>query len=212
MRTVVSAFFSALARVRNAPAVHPRRLGFTGQLVVSGVNAVLPKGTYPVTAQLSKGAGMPGRWPDVLGIALRLQPGQTSWDFLFSSGGRGRLSRWIPVPAPDWNVARYGTLGPYEVAGHNWWLMLTPDGRRTGHASVDALHKRAPSTFTLSISGERPRWVRIGELELFSPSTDVVSFDPVLNHPDHAVPGPPWLRRLRELAYQGSRRGRRNAD
>jgi hypothetical protein len=54
--------------------------------------------------------------------------------------------------------------------------------------------------------------VRIGELELFSPSTDVHTFDPVLNHPDHAVPGPPWLRQLRELAYQGSRRGRRNAD
>ncbi len=204
----VSFLFSALARLRRAPGVHPQRVGFAGRLVVDAANALLPEGDQPADLQLSKGAGTPGRWPDVLGIALRIRPSGDPWDFLFSTAGHGRLSRWIPVPSPDWNAVRYGSLAPYEVAGESWWLMLTPTGKPAGHASSADLHARWPSRFTLSISGKDMNWSEIGAVSLLSPGAEVRTFDPVLNHPPHALPAPRWLRQLRELAYQGSRRGR----
>ncbi|GAA1520746.1 hypothetical protein [Kribbella lupini] len=136
--TGVSSLFSALARLRRAPGVHPQRVGFAGHVVVDTANALLPEGDHPVDLQLSKGAGTPGGRPDVLGIALRIQPAGDPWDFLFSTAGHGRLSRWIPVPSPDWSAVRYGSLAPYDVAGVSWWLMLTPTGEPTGHALVAA--------------------------------------------------------------------------
>jgi hypothetical protein len=207
----VSSLFSALARLRHAPGVHPQRVAFAGRLTVGTVNALLPKGEYPADIQLSKGAGTPGRWPDVLGVALRIRLDGEPWDFLFSTAGHGRLTRWIPVPSPDWNAVPYGSLAPYDVAGRSWWLMLSPADRPVGHSSVEELQEQRPSRFALVISGQRPSWFEIGTLELGSPVTEVLTFDPVLNHPPHALPAPPWLRQLRELAYQGSRRGRRRA-
>ncbi|GAB2614629.1 hypothetical protein [Kribbella endophytica] len=204
----VSSVFSALARLRHAPGVHPQRVGFAGQLVVGIVNALLPKGDHSADIQLSKGAGTPGGWPDVLGIALRIRPSGDPWDFLFSTAGHGRLSRWIPVPSPDWNAVRYSSLAPYEVAGRPWWLTLTPTDGSAGHASLTGLHTQWPSRFTLSISGADANWLEIGTVNLLSPRAEVHTFDPVLNHPPGALPGPPWLRQLRELAYQGSRHGR----
>ncbi len=180
--------------------------------MVGKVNALLPKGSFEADVQLSKGAGTPGRWPDVLGVALRIRPTDEPWDFLFSTAGHGRLTRWIPVPSPDWNAVRYNTLAPYDVSGAPWWLMLTPETEPAGHASLAELPTRAPSGFTLSIAGERSRWFEIGTVELFTPGTEVLTFDPVLNRPAHAIPGPAWLRQVRELAYTGSRRGRGDPD
>ncbi|MEV6283890.1 hypothetical protein [Kribbella sp. NPDC051770] len=208
----VSSLFSAMAQVRRAPAVHPQRLGFAGRLEITTDNPLLPLGVFPADVQLSKGAGTPGSSPDVLGVALRVRLAGAPWDFLFSSAGHGRLTRWLPIPASDWAAARYGTLAPYDVGGERRWLMLTPDGPRTGHASIDALRKHSPSAFTLSAASAAPRWWPIGQLEVFSPSTELLTFDPIVNHSENAHPAPAWLRRLRELAYQGSRRGRRTTD
>lgn len=86
--------------------------------------------------------------------------------------------------------------------------MLTPSGP-VGHASIHELEASVPLSFTLSICGETAVWLEVGWLSLYErlDDNDVV-FDPVLNHPDDAVPAPSWLRGLRERAYSGSRQGR----
>ena len=65
-----SAVFRSLARLRRAPAVHPRGVTFAAQLMVDHPTPLIPQGDYATTVRLSKGAGTPGRWPDVLGLAL----------------------------------------------------------------------------------------------------------------------------------------------
>jgi hypothetical protein len=201
--------FRVIAHLRDAPAVHPRGAVFSAQLTVDKPTAPVPQGSYSATVRLSKGAGTPDRCPDVLGIGLRIHRpgGQQPWDFLFSSAGQGRLTRWLPVPSGDWTLAQYGTLGPYEALGRRWWLMLTPDSPPTGHSSVAKLRYLAPSAFILQVSDETADWLPVGRLELQTPVTERIPLDPVLNHPSRAASTPPWLRELRGLAYRGSREG-----
>ncbi|TDD18589.1 hypothetical protein E1218_25720 [Kribbella turkmenica] len=199
-----SAFFRGLAQLRRAPAVHPRGITFTARLLVDQLNPLISEGDHVATVRLSKGAGTPGRWPDVLGVALRLDP---SCDFLFSSAGEGVWTRWFPTPAADWATAHYGTLAPYEAAGRWWWLMLIPAGGPVGHASVrDPEH---PSSFILHLGDEPANWRPVGRLTLHERiDGSGLVFDPILNHPPDALPAPRWLRELRERAYSSSRQGR----
>ncbi|MEU4392774.1 hypothetical protein [Kribbella sp. NPDC023855] len=208
----ISVAFAALATLRQAPAVHPRRVSFSARLCVEQQTPLIPSGQYLATVNLSKGAGTPGRRPDILGVALRfhLPSSPDPCDVLFSSAGTGRWTRWVPLPATDWGGARYGTLAPYEIAGRWWWLMLTPTGPPVGHASLPDLEHSAPVSFAVHLSGESAAWQQIGRLvlrDLLTSASPVL--DPVLNHPPGAVPAPAWLRTVRELAYTSSRQGRR---
>jgi len=206
-----SAVFRAMAWLRRAPAVHPRGVTFAARLTVDQQIPLIPQGDHLATVRLSKGAGTPGGWPDVLGVALRLhlQEPVEPCDFLFSSAGDGRWSRWLPVPAEGWSAARYGTLAPYESAGRWWWLMLTPSGAPIRHASIQQLEHSAPPGFALHIGDEAADWHQIGRLDLHEHLDEPgLVFDPILNHPHGAVPAPSWLRDLRERAYSGSRQGR----
>ena len=205
-----SAVFRTMARLRQAPAVHPSAVTFAARLIVSHQTPLIGQGNYLATVKLSKGAGTPGRWPDVLGLGLRFHPLNAGpCDVLFSSAGDGRWTRWLPVPAADWSGARYGTLAPYESAGRWWWLRLTPSGPPVGHASIHALGHSSPPSFALHISGGTAAWHQVGRLELDERLDDTgLVLDPVLNHPPGALPAPNWLRELRKLAYSGSRRGR----
>jgi hypothetical protein len=183
---------------------------FSAQLTICRDTPVIPEGDYQATVKLSKGAGTPGRWPDVLGLALRIRRPASAGpcDVLFSSAGDGPLTRWLPMPARDWGRTRYGTLAPYATAGRWWWLMLTPSGR-VGHASLQELEERPPYNLSLHISGGTAPWLEVGRLALHDLLDDAgVVFDPVLNHPHDALPAPGWLRKIRELAYSGSRAGR----
>jgi hypothetical protein len=206
----LTAVFRSMARLRQAPAVHPRGVTLASRLTVDQQIPFIPQGDHHATVRLSKGAGTPGGWPDVLGLALRLhlQEPAEPCDFLFSSAGDGRWSRWLPVPAGDWNATRYGTLAPYESAGRWWWLMAIPTGSPIGHASLQKLENDALAGFTVHISDESADWQQIGRLDLHERiDGSGLDFDPVLNHPRGALPAPSWLRELRERAYSGSRQG-----
>jgi hypothetical protein len=208
----VEAFFAGLARLRRSRAVHPGGTAFAGRLTVTDPDTVLPAGSYEVLARLTKGAGTPGTWPDILGIAIRVvAPGSPDpWDFLFSSSGTGRWTRWLPAPAHRWDLARYTTLAPYETTDSLTWLMLTPEQGAAAPAVPELPDDPAEWVFSLSVTGRRPDWREAGRLVLRNTpiATEGLTFDPVLNHPVDAVPGPAWLRQVREAAYRGSRRGR----
>ncbi|TDO47979.1 hypothetical protein EV643_108296 [Kribbella sp. VKM Ac-2527] len=204
---VVRETFRRIAAVRGAAAVHPHGVAFKAELELV---APLPEGRYDAVARLSKGAGTPGDQVDVLGLAIRVQPAAEagSWDLLLSSAGQGRLTRCLPVPAGDWSTARYSTLAPYEFH-HRWiWLMATPRGPKVGHSSVIKLDHNAPEGFTLAIASQTGGWLTVGRLTLLTPLTDTGDrFDPMLNSPPGWRLAPAWLRTIREMAYQGSRRG-----
>ncbi|MDP9398560.1 MAG: hypothetical protein M3P96_12410, partial [Actinomycetota bacterium] len=93
----VSAAFAALARLRGARALHPRGIVLEGTLRLAGARCGVPildaAGTLPVLARLSKGGGLPGRLPDVLGLAVRVPdaagPGRPLDLLLSTAGARG---------------------------------------------------------------------------------------------------------------------------
>jgi len=179
---------------------------FDAEIVLA---APLPEGRYDAIARLTKGAGTRGDRADVLGLAVRLWLEDEPWDVLFSSAGQGRLTRWVPRPARDWGKAGYSTLAPYENRGRHLWLRAVPR-EQVGHASVSELAYRTPDAFTLSIAGRSGGWSTAGRLTLGTPLGDSGErFDPILNCPSDWRLTPGWLRKIRELAYQGSRIGRK---
>ncbi|GAA0584365.1 hypothetical protein HPO96_09780 [Kribbella sandramycini] len=200
--------FRRLAALRHAAALHPHGLTFKAELVSV---APLPDGRYDAIARLTKGAGTPNGRADVLGLAFRVIRDGRPWDFLMSTAGQGRLTRWLPIPAGDWGGACYGMLSPYERHGRQFWLRATPSAS-VGHASVDGLERRAPAAFVLATADKSGDWLTIGHLKLLSAMDGTGDrFDPVLNCPPGWSLAPAWLRTIRELAYQGSRRGRGHA-
>lgn len=202
----VQTAFALLARLRNAPAVHPRAQSFDGSLTIEPTGWPLPAGSHRTLVKFSKGAGTPGALPDVLGIALRVELAEGRWDVLFSSSGDGRLTRWIPHPARSWTSATYCTLSPYAAGDRRFWLLLAPVGTTPSRPPVV---EKPPTEFTLSVAGRTGPWTAIGRLTVGAARPDRPAIDPVLNHPEDLDLAPAWLRNLRELAYAGSRRGRR---
>jgi hypothetical protein len=190
--------------------VHPRGLAFTAEL-----EAVypLPEGRYDAVVRLTKGLGLTDAHPDVLGLAMRLWPADDTvssgpWDVLFSTSGTGRLTRWVPRPARDWGSTDYTTLAPYERDGRRFWVRATAS-HQVGHVSAEDLAHRAPRFFSLATAGETGGWLTAGKLTLVAPGGDTGErFDPVLNCPPGWELRPGWLHTIRELAYEGSRRGR----
>lgn len=194
---VLTTVFRLLAKARHARALHPRGVQTTGEL--SG-SAPFPANAT-VTVRLSKGAGTgPGK-PDVLGIALRVPTEAGDWDLLMSSTGTGERTRLLPKFVRRWKDATLGTLLPYRYRGELVWFMAVPDGGEP------------PTRFTIHASGKDADWRQIAAVRL-NPQDgerEPVAFDPVLNRPPELELAPRWLAALRERAYEGSRRGRRES-
>ncbi|KZB86002.1 hypothetical protein AVL48_27795 [Amycolatopsis regifaucium] len=149
------------------------------------------------TVRFSRGAGLPTRWPDVLGIAIRL-PGE--WDVLVASTARGLL----PWPARSWRSARFGTITPYTRGGRRFRFGVEVTDARLGHGDPERLTGQLPTSATLILGDGTP----VAVIAVDRPAEDV-TFDPMLHHPRDMRMAPRWLARLRELAYAGSRWGRR---
>ncbi|MBB4967486.1 hypothetical protein [Saccharothrix violaceirubra] len=162
----------------------------------------LPRRPQPALVRLSKGVGLPGAIPDVLGLALRTEVRGAPWDVLLSSHAPGSLV-WLPFPAARWCGARLSTLGGLEGVGGSG--VLTATGAALPHSTrLDALCTASPMTFTLSLHDFGP----VGEVSLTaiakSPAPD---FDPVVNAAGLELK-PTWLGAIRARAYAGSRSGR----
>jgi hypothetical protein len=118
-----------LARVSGGRPMHPRGVVLTARLDraglprPSGVRWLDEAGTDEVLVRLSRGAGLPPRLPDLLGLALRA-PGDTPVDLLLSSAGRHRWTRRLPVlrrdPATDYSsiMGYRSPAGPVLLAAH----------------------------------------------------------------------------------------------
>jgi hypothetical protein len=109
----VAAPLGALARWRRGKPMHPRGAVVTGVLeraggLDTGVSWLDRPGRDDVLVRLSRGAGLPAPWPDLLGLAVRIPTAERPVDLLLSSAtGRGPVTRLLPA-------ARRDAAGPYS--------------------------------------------------------------------------------------------------
>lgn len=204
-RALGGVFYGAGAlRARRGKALHPQGAVRQGVLVRRGIGSktgvpwIDAPGDDRVLVRLSRATGLPKRFPDILGLALRISyAGGGHGDLLFASTGTGAVGRFIVRPARR-PSRPYGTLFPYRSPRGPLLLAvlpLTDDGTR----------------FELLCATLRGPWSPFGVLEVHSDwdtATDVpLSFDPVL----FEVPGLhgyDWASRLRRFSYAASRRAR----
>jgi hypothetical protein len=193
-----------LSRVRPAEKpLHPRGTVRTGRLhrtgnqgEPTGVSWLDEPGDDEVLVRLSAAIGLPPGWPDVQGLALRVDLGDSLADILLATTGLGRVSRFL-LTVTRWPQGRpLTTLLPYRTPGGPLLLAARAvPGRRYA-----LMHARGTG-----------RWVPFGELELGERIDARPSFDPIEN----PLPGTgtyPWVRALRAPSYRRARRDRDAPD
>jgi hypothetical protein len=200
---------AALARIRRAKPMHPRGVVFPAVLARHGLGAGIPwldeSGTDDVLVRLSRGAGLPPRWPDLLGLALRLE-GERPVDVLLSSTGSGRWSRLVPVPRRD-AATTYGSIMAYRSPAGPVWLSALPQGGELPSDRGRLAATGAGRVITLSAAVGRGPWQSFGTLTLRAPAATVdppLHFDAVLNTPPGLVADGP-MARFRRPAYAAAR-------
>lgn len=188
----------ALAAVRRTKPVHPvgrvgtARLEITSPRPEFDVPLLASAGTHPCTARFFRTVGLPASWPDVEGLALRLD--DVDADLLFASTGTGRLTRFVLAARQADDHGPQTTFLPVLTGAGSLLLRMTP---------LDEADP--PTTWELSAAHVGSEWKPVGVLRVTWGVDRPMRFDPV----EHVLPGTrqyPLVRVLREPAYLLSRR------
>jgi hypothetical protein len=208
---------AGLTRLRGDKPMHPRGVLFTGVLHRTGpprpwgVAWLDELRTDRVLVRLSRGAGLPEPWPDLLGLAVRLPGGGPDGgpvDLLLSSAGRGRWTRLVPVLRRD-AATPYSSIMSYRSAVGPVRLAALPEGSGVASdpAPLAAAVGRRGLRFTLAAALEGGPWEPFARLTVAAP---VQPLDPEV-HVDAVLHAPPGLRadgpmaRFRRPAYAAAR-------
>ncbi len=209
----------ALARRRRGKPMHPRGvvldavLERTGGPAGWGVPWLARSGDEAALVRLSRGAGLPSPLPDLLGLAVRLRGPDGPVDLLLSTTGRGRLTRWLPVPRRDAGAAYSSIMGYRTPAGPVFLAALPEPGAAAVTAEpgpVAAAARAGRLAFTLAAARGTGPWQPFARLRLLAPVPEVdpdLRFDAVRNPPPDLVPDGP-MARFRAPAYAAAREGR----
>ena len=112
--------FRTIKAVRPDRPIHPQGVRLAGTLErhgsASGAAWVDTAGTDPVTARLSRSLGLPGRFPDMLGLALRFANDGTPSDVLLASTGASRAGRFALTLRRNAAAGVFSSLMPYKTA------------------------------------------------------------------------------------------------
>lgn len=209
-----------VGRVRTGRPFHPDGVWLSGTLTRfpggrSGIEWIDEGGQDRVRARFSRGIGLPGSWPDVLGLAVRCPRADGgAADLLLATTGRGRLSRYLLTPHRDagrgvfWSIMPWrGRRGPVLIAAAPGPRPRPVPAHRTGVTAALAAEPWRLDLFWAAPLGPGRRFGRL-ELSPDPAGDDRDRFDPLLNVPAGAVTYD-WTRRLREPGYA---RGRRSPD
>jgi hypothetical protein len=177
----VGALFAALAALRRGRALHPHGLAYRARVILDGgpgATLLSRPGEYPAEVRFSRALGLPRRWPDLLGVGVRIHGPDGPQDVLVtSSGSRPRLRR-IFLPARDFQQRPYTSALPYEAGGARCVLYVLPvpgapcgDGpsdlaRLAGAAETGAL------TFRLAAAAPRGPMRVLGSVRVGAPLPD----------------------------------------
>ncbi|GAA0250995.1 hypothetical protein [Cryptosporangium japonicum] len=204
----VAAAFGLTARLRARPALHPR--GTVVRAVVHrdglaepvGVPWIDRPGHDDAVVRLSRATGLPRPFPDVLGLAVRVDPDGDPADLLLSTTGRAPLARHVLRPRYDARAATYTSVLPYRAPAGPVLLGAFPAAARAGRPA-----------FHLAVAAPTGPWRRFARLELAGTGCGDadLAFDPVLRPlPGLTLPEP--LATLRAASYRASREGRVRAS
>ena len=224
------AAFDAVARVRHRKPLHPRGVVVRARVERTGTTAPLgaawldETATVEGVARFSRSAGLPDGWPDVWGLAMRLDLADGSGgvaDLLLSTAWAGPIGRHA-LALRRGPRAPFSAVLPYRTSsGLSVLLGALGDAtsRPSERAALAAALTREPLCLTLAVASGSGPWRPYGTVVLGGSALgsgdglddtgeDVeVSFDPVL----HPLPGlrlPEPLAAIRARAYAGARRGR----
>jgi len=218
VRRIVEAVFTALARLQRARAFHPRGMSFEATFRATAAGRtlrVLPADDGVALVRLSKGAGLPGRLPDVWGLAFRLPdaygPGRHQ-DVLVSTAGERPGLRHVLLPAIGADRRRYSSLLPYR---HRDRLVLlgarfagAPRNAPLRITDLEGMAAAGRLTFEVAVAGMRGPWRTVASLTLERRLSAQVSerlrFHPWNTREDLPLVGP--MSRLRAPAYEASQR------
>ncbi|MGY1695066.1 phosphodiesterase [Geodermatophilus sp. SYSU D00814] len=205
-----------LARRRAGKPMHPRGAVLdavverTGAVPGWGVPWLTGPAREPAVVRLSRGAGLPVPWPDLLGLAVRLPAGDRPVDLLLSSAGRGRWTRYLPVPRVD-AAAAYSSMMGYRSAAGTLRLAAVPERPARVDSDPGPVLRRAPGTaFRLLVARGSGEWAPFARLVLGSPVGEPdpdLRFDAVRNPPPGLLADGP-MARFRAPAYAAAREGR----
>jgi len=209
----------ALARRRQGKPMHPRGAVFDGMLErgtgpePAGLAWLDEPGSDRVLVRLSRGAGLPARLPDLLGIAVRVPggPDDDPVDLLLTSTATAPLLRMVPVPRVDAATAYTSIMGYRSDAG-TLRLAALPEPRRAPSEPepLAADVARHGLRFILAAARGQGPWRPFARLTLTArrgPLDPDVRFDAVRHPPHGLVPDGP-MARFRAPAYAAARKGR----
>jgi hypothetical protein len=188
----------ALAAVRRNKPVHPAGRVGTGELDVTaprpefGVPLLASAGSHACTVRFSRTVGLPPSWPDIEGLALRLDDEDA--DVLFASTGVGRLGRWLFQARSAHRHGPLTTYLPVDTQSGSLLLRMTP---------LDQADP--PVRWELAAAHAGSEWRPAGVLRVTWGDDQPLRFDPVEN----MLPGTtqyPVVQVLREPAYALARR------
>ncbi len=210
--TMASAgLFAALSRIRGKRFFHPEGIICEGTLTFLETDLALPfSGMTSVLARLSRGAGLPGRLPDVFGLAVKLP--QFDHDFLLATSGNAPLTRHLLLPAAGVFKLPYSSVLPYELGDQ---LVVfgarADDALRQGEASaiseIRAVIASKRLRFDLTVAGVgSSKSKTFGSLVLDQIHDEEIEFNPWNCRPPLRPAGP--LNRLRLETYRASQADR----
>ena len=219
--------FATLAKPRRARGVHPHGIGLGGVLTLQtgpGLDLVPGLGaprSVPAVLRLSRSFGLPRPLPDLLGVAVKLPdmhgPGHDQ-DFLLVSALDGRLSKYVPLPAPRYSWRAYSSLIPYRSDGRlvlPGALGVSPEAATGADEMTGALRAAEDGDlrFRLAVAPALGRFTSFGEIRVTHrlPQTEVqaLRFNPFHTAQSLTPAGGP-LNAMRRGAYPASQRARRD--
>jgi hypothetical protein len=177
----------------------------------------LPLPSCDIIARVSKGVGVPGAGPDIVGLAWRIPPPPDlsscgPWDVLLASTLAG--SRVLLAPTTSWSGATFSSLMPLRYQRRIWWLRarLVTEMSTPG-LSLDSIRDQISDTgiqFKIEQAAGTGGFAPLARLTLRhpDPSCDDIAFDPMLHCDPEVELVPRWLRDFRRAAYERSRQGR----
>lgn len=208
----------AASAIRRKRVFHPRGVAFHADVQLHGARIGAPLLDQPAThrgiVRLSRGVGLTERFPDFLGVAVRIAdahgPGRHQ-DLLFVTAGEAPVARHLLVPHRDFRGRHFSTLLPYRI-GESTRLFGLTTGDGPPVDIEDLRRSPAPPRPTLHLRVATPAgaWTTIGTVTLGSqlaePEADALRFDP--SNTGGGIEPAGVVQAVRRLAYRASQRAR----
>ncbi|WP_416956215.1 hypothetical protein ACNKF0_04775 [Nocardioides sp. T5] len=203
---ILAAAAAVTGLLRRDKALHPVGRQGTGRLTVTdpapalGIEALAGAGTRQCRARWSRSMGLPQQWPDIEGLALRLDgagPDGGDADLLFASTGGRRWNRYVLTLRGRGRFGRLTTLLPARAGGRAVTFRLSPESEPRGGLP--------PATYSLDLALGTGSWQPVGRIDMAWVEADIADrFDPI-THPLAGLEQYAFVTALREPAYVAAR-------